>query len=322
MVELGLRAERLAALRRVGRAGGAIAVDEDVVALALDVEVRQRELQALAAIGSEVDAELREHVVGLGVGDRAAGVETDATAVAVVGHAAIDMRDRDQRVVLLGLPRERRADLPHRAVVVELRSVARGECVLVADLGGRLRDVVDDAARRADAFGRGRTVDHLDAADDAHVGEGRVAGAFAQRRALRDAVEETQRDAAAQVLTGIGQRLRRLGVARHRAREDRGRVLGLEQRVLDLLGRDHRHRAGDLVDRLRIALTGRDRDLLEALGIIGARRRRTRGRRRRGRLRDQVGPDLLGRRLRIGRRRGRCLLRVGRGDGSADEQQR
>ena len=64
--------------RRVGDAGRAIAVHQDVIALAGDVEAADAQLQALRVVRAEVEAALEEQVLRLGVGDRAAGVQADA----------------------------------------------------------------------------------------------------------------------------------------------------------------------------------------------------------------------------------------------------
>src|SRR5438445_13351165 len=80
-----------------------------------------------------------------------------------------------------------------------------------------------------------------------HIGECAITRTFAQRRTLRDAVEQAQRDAPAQVLASVGKGLRGLGVARHRAREYRGGIFGQRERALDIgLGHDG-NRAGNFV---------------------------------------------------------------------------
>src|SRR5688572_20447218 len=88
-----------AGLGGVGLAGVAVAVDEVVAALALDLEARDRGLQALRVAGAEVGADLEEQVVPLGVRERAAGVEADAAPVAVIADAAVDEGGGDEEVV-------------------------------------------------------------------------------------------------------------------------------------------------------------------------------------------------------------------------------
>ncbi len=268
VVDLGQRAEEAGLLGGVGQAEVAVAVHEVVVAIALDAEAAERDLQALLALVAEVEADLAEEVLGHRVGHRAAGVQADAATIAVVGHATVDLRDGDHAVPLVALVQVVAGDLPAGAVVLAFGRVAGDQLELVAGLGGRARDVVDDAAGGADALGRRGAIDDLDAADQAHVGEGGVARAFAQRRALRHAVEQAQRDASAQVLTGVAHGLRGLGVARDGARQHGGGVFGHGQGLLHVLAGDHVHRAGNPVHRLGRAVARGDGDAVELLHVL------------------------------------------------------
>src|SRR5690606_32888222 len=204
VVELGQRAGDLAALGGVGGRHRALdrieaaALDLHVVVLAADVEVAVAGLDALGLAFAEVVAALDEQVLGVGIRQRAGGVHADPAAVAVVGDAAVDVGGADQEVGRIAAVGVGHAEHVLRAGALELAAVAVADRGLVAVLVRHAGQVVDDAAGAADALGRGRAVDHLDAADHAHVGEGAVAGALAQRRALRHAVEQAQRDAAAQ----------------------------------------------------------------------------------------------------------------------------
>jgi hypothetical protein len=127
VVELGQRARDAAAFGCVGGRHRAFdrvvttAFDLVVVAVAGDAEVAVRSFQALHAVFAEVEAALEEEIVGLGIGHRAAGVHADAAAIAVVGDAALDVRSRDDQVVVLLLQRVVHPELPALAVVAELR---------------------------------------------------------------------------------------------------------------------------------------------------------------------------------------------------------
>src|SRR5690606_21065879 len=202
VVELRAGAERGAAHHGVGDVVGAVAVHAGVVALALEVEAGDGGLQPLQVVLAEVQAELQEQVVGLGVVDRARAAHADRAPVAVVGRAASGERGRHQHVVVVLAVAEGHADLPAVAVVVALGGPARGQRGFGA-AHRALGDVVDDAACGADALGGRRAVDDLDAVDDAQVGEAAGAVGLAQRRGLRYADEQAQRDAAAQRLARV-----------------------------------------------------------------------------------------------------------------------
>ena len=316
VVERVQRAVQVALLRGVGERHGArrvvvraaAAEHLHVVALALDLEVAVGRLQPLRVALTEVDAALEEQVLRGRIGHRAAAAQADAAPVAVVGDAAVEVGGGDQQVVRTLLQRVGAAHLPAAAVARALGLQAGAERGLAAFLVRHLGDVVDDAAGRADAFGGGRAVDDLDAADDAHVGEGGLARAVAQRRALRDAVEQAQRNAAAQRLAAAAHHLRGFRVARHGARQHGGGVLGHGQGLLDLLLGHHGDRAGDLVHRLGAARAGDD-DLAQLGGPLLRRLRFVVGGR---------GCLVLARRSPVTRARGNLGGRIG-GEG-VDQQ--
>ena len=143
VVERRVRTRIVAAHRRVGDALAAVAELLDVVVLAFDLELGQGELHALRVVRAEVVAELGEQIVGGRIGDRARLVHADAAAVAVPGHAAVDVRPGQVHVEIVLLVRPVDADLVHGRIVLELARSAQIERVLVAFLGRRLRDVVE-----------------------------------------------------------------------------------------------------------------------------------------------------------------------------------
>src|SRR5690606_19796460 len=218
IVELGQRTRDLSTLGGVGARHRALdriqaaALDLHVVVLAADVEVAVAGLDALHLAFAEVVAALDEHVLGVGIRQRAGGVHADAAAVAVIGNAAVQVGDAGEEVSGVATVGVGHAELVLVAVALELGPEAGADRGLVAILVRHAGQVVDHAAGAADALGRRRAVDHLDPADHAHVGEGAVAAALAQRRALRDAVEQAQRDAATQRLARVAHRLRGFGI--------------------------------------------------------------------------------------------------------------
>src|SRR5690606_8169996 len=240
----------------------AAALDLHVVVLAADVEVTVAGLDALGLAFAEVVATLDEQVLGVGIRQRTGGVHADPAAVAVIGDAAVDVGGADQDVCRVAAIGVGHAELVLRAVFLELAADAGTHCGLVTVLVRDPGQVVDHATGTADALGRRRAIDHLDPADHAHVGEGAIATALAQRRALRHAVEQAQRDPASQGFARVAHCLRGFGIAGHHACQHRGGVLGDVEVALHLLGRDHADRTRDLVDRGRHAGTGDD-DVVE-----------------------------------------------------------
>src|SRR5690606_38910162 len=148
------------------------------------MEVAVACLDALHLAFAEVVAALHEQVLAVRIGQRTGGVQANAAAVAVVGDAAVDVCAADQEVGGVTLVGVHQADLGLRAVVLELAAVAGGNGGLVTIHFRILGQVVDHATGAADAFGSRRAVDDFDTTNHAHVGEGAVAAAFAQRRTL------------------------------------------------------------------------------------------------------------------------------------------
>ena len=112
-------------------------------------------------------------------------------------------------------------------------------------------DVVDDPAGGAQAVLGAGPVDHLDALDHGHIDGVAIAGAVAQRRGLRHAIDQHQRRAATESLAGAAHLLPARRIGGNQVAEDLAVIGGDRQLLLDLLTADHR----DLLRRLaRLAL--------------------------------------------------------------------
>src|SRR5690606_22133252 len=126
VVELGQRAGDLPAFRRIGARHRAFdrvvaaALDLHVVVLAADVEVAVAGLDALHLAFAEVVATLDEHVLGVGIRQRAGGVHADAAAVAVIGNAAVQVGDAGEEVSGVATVGVGHAELVLVAVALEL----------------------------------------------------------------------------------------------------------------------------------------------------------------------------------------------------------
>ena len=258
-------------------AGGDVARHGAVVVVALQFVVVGADLQPALVV--EVPADLGEEVVAARVHQVALDVvDGDRPAIAVVIESFAGQGGAADEVDVAAARAEDVGRLVARAVVFARDRHACADANIVerlAVLAGRaLGDDVDDAAGGAQALQRIGAVDHFDPLDHRRIDGVAVASAFAQWRRLRYAVDQIQRLAAAQVLTGVGQLLAGRREGRNQVGQDLGQVLCQRQLLIQLLAIDDGNGVRQGRGGIRNAAgAGRDRHAVELDGIVGLRNR-------------------------------------------------